>query len=252
MGFWGSVLGAVKSACSWVAEKVGSIFSSGRETASAVGQTPAFNASSYDDDDDEEYSGRSSAEVAQELNQILATLKEKAREMAQEPKQALTNQCDGMFNFLVEEIYKMGRKRDLHSLLQNINKRRSSLSKDINGFHERLYTKISLDDPKCQEIFALSAGKEKEERMDKLIKQVLQDSLRGFQAEVREKLQGSIASVKERLEDELAKEDKFIHHSYTALKDIQEASDVAQKEQKQLDLAFEFFSAAYARQQLGR
>ncbi|WP_158654247.1 hypothetical protein [Helicobacter felis] len=49
-----------------------------------MGQTPSYNASSYDDDDGE-YSGRSSAEVVQELNQILTTLKEKAREMAQEP-----------------------------------------------------------------------------------------------------------------------------------------------------------------------
>ncbi|WP_285602111.1 hypothetical protein [Helicobacter sp. NHP22-001] len=192
-----------------------------------------------------------SAQETIDLNQVLAEFKAKAREMAAEPQESLRQECIAVFDRLVEEVEKMGAHCNLQSLRQNIRNRQKSIFGRIKGFHEKLYTKISLDNTECQTICAFNPGKEKENRMYQFINQAIQDALRDFKKEIRDKVQEAIDSVKEKLQDQLDKENSLLKHSQEALKDIQEASDINQKEQKQLDLAFAFFSAAYASQQLG-
>ncbi|WP_104750322.1 hypothetical protein [Helicobacter cynogastricus] len=234
-----AVGGAVVSAGKAIVNGVKSLFGFGEKTAREVGQMASYSASS------------ATAQETLDLNKVLAEFKAKAREMSIEPQEALRQECVAVFDRLVEEIEKMGAYCNLQSLRQNIRNHQRSIFGRIKGFHEKLYTKISLDNPKCQEVCMLDSGQEKERRMNQLINQAIQDSLRDFKKEIKGKVQEAISSVKEKLEDRLEKENMLLKQSYERLKDIQEvAGDVAQKEQQQLDLAFQLFSATYASQQL--
>ncbi|BCZ19844.1 hypothetical protein NHP190012_14860 [Helicobacter sp. NHP19-012] len=234
-----AVGGAIASAGRAIVSGVKNLFSSSKDTAREVGAMPSYSV------------GSASAQETIDLNQVLAEFKAKAREMAAEPQESLRQECIAVFDRLVEEVEKMGAHCNLQSLRQNIRNRQKSIFGRIKGFHEKLYTKISLDNTECQTICAFNPGKEKENRMYQFINQAIQDALRDFKKEIRDKVQEAIDSVKEKLQDQLDKENSLLKHSQEALKDIQEASDINQKEQKQLDLAFAFFSAAYASQQLG-
>ncbi|WP_104638368.1 hypothetical protein [Helicobacter bizzozeronii] len=125
------------------------------------------------------------------------------------------------------------------SLFKDIFNHQVAIFKHIRCFCEKLHAQISLDDPKCQEIFALSAGKEKERRMQERLAQVLKDSLQ----ELKENVLQSIVAVQRTLKNRLNKETNLLEPCSRRVRGLEIQSKG--REKRALKFAFKHFIASY-------
>ncbi|WP_104740507.1 hypothetical protein [Helicobacter bizzozeronii] len=124
-------------------------------------------------------------------------------------------------------------------LYLEIYRQQVAIFKHIRCFCEKLHAQISLDDPKCQEIFALSPGRNKEDQMQERLAQVLKDSLQ----ELKENVRQSIVAVQRTLKNRLNKETNLLEPCSRRVRGLEIQSKG--REKGALKFAFKHFIASY-------
>ncbi len=191
------------------------------ETAEKAG-----NSRSYDNE-------TSSVDETKNVNDILHNFSKKLEKKMDIIESQSLEKNNEYFNYLIKEIEKINETTDANINIQRLEKYQRDIESKIKGNLRNYLTKrVSLDDKECLEILKMEAGKNKEKKMNKFGKKVIQEALERLSNEIYRITKAQRELIEEVLNQKI---DELILNNKKKLKEFKRIEALNEKDKKEIE-----------------
>lgn len=219
--------GAIKGVGSWL----GLTDEQAQQTSQRVGETESYD--------------RDNATMAEtmRINSELSEFKNVAGREARRMEERLIDECEDVFDKLIDSIDEINNKTTLNLPVNTIRRDSKKLIKSIKGSIENeVIPKISIDDSKCSAILKLSAGSEKQRQMKDFIDKTSHNAIKKMQENLNDALQSNIESIQEKIKMHIDNATHLYERDAKTLNDFKNSKDNESKQKAQLAIAYSIFN----------
>lgn len=225
--------GAIKGVGSWL----GLTDEQAQQTSQRVGETESYD--------------RDNATMAEtmRINSELSEFKNVAGREARRMEERLIDECEDVFDKLIDSIDEINNKTTLNLPVNTIRRDSKKLIKSIKGSIENeVIPKISIDDSKCSAILKLSAGSEKQRQMKDFIDKTSHNAIKKMQENLNDALQSNIESIQEKIKMHIDNATHLYERDAKTLNDFKNSKDNESKQKAQLAIAYSIFNYGNGRE----
>lgn len=248
MGLWGwikdttkavvgGVVRGVSAAVDFVKECWNGTEKQAQQTSQRVGETQSYD--------------RDNATMAEtmRINSELSEFKNVAGREARRMEERLIDECEDVFDKLIDSIDEINNKTTLNLPVNTIRRDSKKLIKSIKGSIENeVIPKISIDDSKCSAILKLSAGSEKQRQMKDFIDKTSHNAIKKMQENLNDALQSNIESIQEKIKMHIDNATHLYERDAKTLNDFKNSKDNESKQKAQLAIAYSIFNYGNGRE----
>ncbi|MWV62237.1 hypothetical protein DCO58_05285 [Helicobacter saguini] len=231
----GGVVRGVSAAVDFVKECWNGTEKKAQETSVNIGSSRSYD-----------YDNASMAETIN-VNNELNSFKNVASKEARKIEDMLVDECEEVFDKLMDSINEINERANLNIPLTMIRRDSKKLLKSIKGSIENdVITKISIDNATCKAILYLDAGANKTKQMKDFITNTSRDAIKRMRDSLNDTLQDNIDSIKDKIEMHIGNAESLHTRDSKVLNEIKNSKEGKEKEKMQLNIAFDMFEYANA------